>query len=465
MGIAVPNRVRFGLFQLDPLAGELHKSGRKILLQEQPFQVLLMLLEHRGEVVTREEIRKRLWPNDTIVEFEHSISSAMNRLRQALADSADNPHYIETVARRGYRLMVQVEWAGAAQSAEQTPTEHASRQDATPQEIKFRDRSLTGTKVSHYRVLEILGGGEMGVVYKAEDLTLGRRVALKFLPEELASDPVALERFGREARAASALEHPNICPIYEFGEHEGQPFIVMQLLEGETLRERIAHLPIPHSSHSDANCAGPRKGPFGTVQLLDVAIQVADGLEAAHQKGIIHRDIKPGNIFITARGETKILDYGLAKVIDISEEDPNGSSGQDGHATHSQKGSSTLAVSNPRLTRTGTAIGTAAYMSPEQVRNEPLDARTDLFSFGVVLYEMASGRQAFPGNTAVIHAEILNRTPTPVLELSPNTARTGIDHQQSPREGQKQTLSISLGNSERSDTREVRGSSARRDPK
>jgi eukaryotic-like serine/threonine-protein kinase len=399
----VSTRVRIGRFELNLQTGELGPTDQdeaKLLLPEQPFLILQMLVEHKGKIVSREDIRKRLWPADTIVNFDHSINVAIRNLRKALGDTAENPKYIETLARRGYRLMVETELllSKAGTDSEQAPRGGSLANLA----------DMTGLKVSHYRVLAMIGGGGMGVVYRAEDLKLGRSVALKFLPAEVATDPVALRRFEREAQTASSLNHPNICTIYEIEEHDGRPFLAMELLSGKSLNhelEDLAHKRMPVS------------------QLLTVAIQICDGLRAAHEKGIIHRDIKPANVFLTEAGPVKILDFGLAKLMEPETGRKQGLAvpiGPEPTDSPSPKTSTT----DIGLTTSGVRMGTAGYMSPEQVRGERLDARADLFSFGLILYEASTGIRAFSGqNAEIIYDAILNTDPPLVRNLNPELTR------------------------------------------
>jgi serine/threonine protein kinase len=356
------------------------------------MQLLLLLLEQKGQLVTRDQIVDRIWGKDIFVDTDNSINAAIRKIRVVLGDNPEQPRFVQTLTGRGYRFIAPIE---EESPAIETPTA------ATP---PLAAENLIGKKVSHYRVLHLLGGGGMGVVYQAQDLKLGRRVAIKFLPSEMASDSNAYERLEREARAASALDHRNICSIYELSEYEGQPFIVMQLLEGQTLQESI-------------EAAAQQEQTLPLRDVLDVTIQLTEGLEAAHDKGIIHRDIKPANIMVS-HGEVKILDFGLAKKL---EEDRGPETSESPKRFEGPASPTETPVVNPRLTRTGATMGTTFYMSPEQVRGEQLDARTDLFSLGLVLYEMTTCQRAFVGSTAAqVHDAILLHQPMPLRQVQPD---------------------------------------------
>jgi serine/threonine protein kinase len=352
--------IHFNDFEFDIRGAELRRNGVRIRLQEQPFRILTALLERPGDLVTRDEVRKRLWPNDTAVEVSHGINAAVQRLREALGESAENPRLIETLPRRGYRFVAPVQFTMSSRGEPAAPPE---------------TESLEGNAFSHFRVMQKLGSGGMGVVYRAEDLKLGRQVALKFLPRELVTDAGALGRFEREARAASSLNHPNICTIYGLEECDGQPVIVMELLEGETLEAILS------------------RGALPVDRAVSMAIMMAAALDAAHRKGIVHRDLKPGNVMVGTFG-LKVLDFGLAKM----------------------EGPVVLTLeSPPHATQRGSILGTLHYMSPEQVQGKDADASGDIFSFGVVLYEMLAGRRAFDGpNTARVMASILTLDPKPI---------------------------------------------------
>ena len=370
--VAFPNPVKFGDdLELDPRAYELRRAGRPLKLERIPMELLLLLVEQRGQLVTREHIIERIWGKDVFLDADSSINSAIRKIRLVLKDDPEQPRFLQTVTGRGYRFIAPVVEASPPAALDVS---------AQPQATAGED--LIGKEISHYRILSKLGSGGMGVVYEAEDVRLGRRVALKFLPEKLACDQIALQRFEREARAASSLNHPNICTIYEVEEHDHQPVIVMELLEGESLKQRI------------------REGQISTDELLDFGIQISDALEAAHAKGIIHRDMKPGNIFVVGRGRVKILDFGLAKVLPP-------------HVAQDQS-------EEESLTLEGVIPGTTSYMSPEQVRGEEIDERSDLFSLGVVLYEMATGRRPFVGKNRVLMMNaILNAQPTVPGDVNP----------------------------------------------
>jgi eukaryotic-like serine/threonine-protein kinase len=413
MKIDSPQRLRLGPLEVNIKTGEIRPANapegtKGTFLQEKSLRVLRMLMAKQGELVLREEIQKTLWPNDTVVDFDHGIHVAVATLRRALGDSATSPQFIETVPRRGYRLLVPIEEAGPDWPLDE-PAPGLGNDSSYDQNVGF---GLVGKFVSHFRVLAKLGAGGMGTVYEAEDTKLGRRVALKVLPEEMADDPAALKRFEREARAASSLSHRNICTIYSVEEFERQPVIVMELLKGETLRDRLFRA---------------TEQPISLDELLDIALQTCDGLVAAHFGGIVHRDIKPANLLITtdqtAARCVKILDFGLAKL--VAAETSNDVPGLDATGSGVNLNEHPTTESDISALRPGGAAGTASYMSPEQIRREVLDARTDLFSFGLVLYEMATGQRAFTGSTAAdVQEAVLHQTPVAARDLNSAVSRS-----------------------------------------
>ena len=365
--------VRFEEFEMDLRRYSLRRAGRPLRLERIPMELLLLLVSRCGELVTREEIVEKLWGKDVFLDTDNGINTAIRKIRQTLRDDPEQPRFVQTVPAKGYRFIAPIIEVEPPAVTVKAAWSQATRVSALP----------AGQVVAHYRIVQKIGSGGMGVVYEAEDIRLGRHVALKFLSEKVVRAKEAMARFMREARALSALHHPNICAIYEIEEHEGRPVIVMELLEGKSLKEVL------------------RDGPLASDILRGLGSQLADALDAAHSEGIIHRDIKPGNIFVNVRGQAKILDFGLAKFTR-------------GHSVPTED-------REEALTRLGVHPGTTAYMSPEQVRGEELDARSDLFSLGVVLYEAATGKKPFAGkNTVLVMNAVLMDAPAPPHELNPS---------------------------------------------
>jgi serine/threonine protein kinase/Tol biopolymer transport system component/DNA-binding winged helix-turn-helix (wHTH) protein len=357
------DRFRFGDdFELDVRNYQLRRAGRALKLERIPMEILILLARRAGHLVTREEIANHVWGKNVFVDTDNSINSAVRKVRQALRDDPEKPRFLQTVVGRGY-VFQSSQLIPFSTADSDLPDAHGAIENIQP-----------GRRVGDYRVIQLIGAGGMGVVYAAEDLNLGRQVAIKFLPSELLNDSKSLERIQREARIASNLNHPNICPIYQLAEFEGQPFIVMPLLDGTTLREWIEL----QASRSADTCIR---------EILNIAVQIVDGLKAAHAQGIIHRDVKPANIFVTSGNQVKILDFGVAKLLRSADHHESEPAAQAEHG------------GNSALTLTVPSTGTPSYLSPEQIRGETVDERSDIFSFGAVLYEMCTGHRAFEHDT------------------------------------------------------------------
>jgi DNA-binding winged helix-turn-helix (wHTH) protein/tRNA A-37 threonylcarbamoyl transferase component Bud32 len=383
---ARPSVVRFAPFDLDLRTGELLKDGARTSLQEHPFEILRLLIERPGEVVTRDELRARLWPNGTIVDFEHGLNSAMKRLRDALGDDAERPTYVETVRRRGYRFIATVRTLSTSSQPRDSELRLVTADHRAP-------RAQESIPIGGYRLIEKIGAGAMGQVFLAEDRLLKRHVALKFLPPDFAADAGRLARFQREAEVLASLSHPNIAAIHGLGEAEGRRCLVLEFVDGESLAQRIT------------------RGPMPVPEALEVCRQIADALEAAHQKGFVHRDLNPGNVKITADGRVKLLDFGLAKAL----------------AGHPPAGT---ARGERVLSDSGIIVGTARYMSPEQAEGRPVDQRADIWSFGCVLFECLAGKPPFPGHSAAaILSAILRGDPEwhRLPDTVPHPVRTLIE--------------------------------------